>query len=486
MKIVGFSINPLFPDRVIGGSARHQHSVLTHLGELGHRVTVLCTRHPEAVPFRWHENVEVLPLLPFKQPFPEPYAVPAYQIADVVQTVGEHLAGADRFYMHDGELLLPFLYRDVPTVISLRDNVYPETILGSFLFAADRLIAIAEYSRQVYLHTAGRFLPELPQRAITINNGLDFTRFCPAPPDPELARRLGVEPGRHHVVLHPHRPEPTKGLAQTIAVADVLVHQYGFETLRVLVPRWYDEKISPEVRAYYAGVEAELAARGLREHVILHDWVPLQRMPDYYRLGDLTLVLGSFVEAFGNVAYEALACGTPAIVARVATHRSLLPDTLIDKVHYDDTATAAAIAASILRERRRTSLETLAYLREHFDSRAQLAAYASAILGAQRVGPAPTRVVPLGPETRYVLPPWCYCWGDGMVFHDFHGRHTALPALSALAAANPGGFTAAQAAEHGIVADELAVWRREGYVAPLPEWSLPALVSSSPAVRPAR
>ena len=43
--------------------------------------------------------------------------------------VAEHLVQADRFYMHDGELLLPYLYCDVPTVISLRDSVYPETII---------------------------------------------------------------------------------------------------------------------------------------------------------------------------------------------------------------------------------------------------------------------------------------------------------------------------------------------------------------------
>jgi glycosyltransferase involved in cell wall biosynthesis len=467
MKIVGFSINPLFPDRVIGGSAKHQRTVLAHLGELGHDVTVLCTRHPEAQPFRWHEKVEVLPVLPFKQPFPEPYAVPAYQIAEIIQTVGDHLATADRFYMHDGELLVPFLYRDVPTVISLRDNVYPETILGSFLFSADTLIAIAEYSRQVYLHTAGRFLPELERRAITINNGIDFSRFKPGPPSQAIRDLVGIDPEQHFVVLHPHRPEATKGLHQTIAVADALVRQYGCTTLRVLVPRWYDEKIAPDVRTFYQEALETIAARGLSEHFVFHDWVAQSMMPDYYRLGDVTLVLGSFVEAFGNVAYESLACGTPAIVARVATHRSLLPDDLIAKVHYDDNATAAAIAATIRREGTRTSAATMAYLHEHFAIEQQLNAYANAILNAQKVPPAPTRVTPLGAATRYVLAPWCYTWGDGMLFHDFAARHTHEPLLSALLAAQPDGFTPAQAAAAGADAALVDSWYRAGYVVPM-------------------
>lgn len=468
MKIVGFSINPLFPDRVIGGSAKHQRTVLTHLGELGHQVTVLCTRHPESRAFRWHENVEVLPLLPFKQPFPEPYAVPAYQVAEIVQTVGEHLASADRFYMHDGELLIPYLYRDVPTVISLRDNVYPETILGSFLFAADTLIAIAEYSRQIYLHTAGRFLPELEQRAVTINNAVDRALFHPGPPSREIRELTGVDPEGHFVLLHPHRPEPSKGLAQTLAVADLLVHQYGCETLRVLVPRWYDEKISPEVRAYYAELQAQIAARGLGAHFVFHDWVPQRLMPDYYRLGNLTLVLGSFVEAFGNVAYESLACGTPAIVARVATHRSLLPDDLIDKVHYDDHTAAAAIAAAIWREGRRTSPATMVYLHQEFDIATQLERYAAAILNAKKVAAPTPHVRPLGTETPYVLAPWCYSWGEGMLFHDFLARHERVPLLAELLAAHPTGVTPAQAASLGVEGAMFDGWYRAGYLAPKP------------------
>lgn len=467
MKIVGFSINPLFEDRVIGGSAKHQQNVLTRLGELGHQVTVLCTAHPDTRPFRWHDNVEVLPLLPFKQPFPQPYEIPAYSLAEIIQTVGEHLAGADRFYMHDGELLIPYIYRGVPTVISLRDNVYPETILGSFLFAADKLIAIAEYSRQVYLHTAGRFLPELAERSITINNGLDFNRFRPGEAGREIRELVGVDLAGRFVVLHPHRPEPNKGLAQTLAVAELLVRRYGCAELLVLVPRWAEEKLSPEVRAFYDSFEAELAARGLREHFAFHPWVPQRLMPDYYRLGQLTLALGSFVEAFGNVPYESLACGTPAIVARVATHRSLLPDELIPKVHYDDNEAAAAAAAAIWREGQGTPPATMAYLRRHFDIEAQLQAYAEAILGARAVGPAPTRVRPIGPQTRYLLPPWCYTWGDGMIFHDFLARHERMPELSALVAAHPEGFDAAQAAALGVSAEDLARWRREGYLTPV-------------------
>lgn len=71
-------------------------------------------------------------------------------------------------------------------------------------------------------------------------------------------------------------------------------------------------------------------------------------MPAFYSLGRVTLCLGNFVETFGNVAYESLACNTPSIVARVGVHRTLLPDHLIDKVDYGDIDGAVDCVLSIL------------------------------------------------------------------------------------------------------------------------------------------
>ncbi len=107
--------------------------------------------------------------------------------------------------MHDGEFLFPFAYRKVPTVVSLRDNVYPETLHGSFLFQGDRLILISEYSRQYFLHTAGRFFPDYAERATVIYNGVDWAHFKPTPPR-EILDLIPVQPGAYPILLHPHRP----------------------------------------------------------------------------------------------------------------------------------------------------------------------------------------------------------------------------------------------------------------------------------------
>lgn len=468
MRITVFSINPLFPNQVNGGSAKQLQDVVTHLATGGHDLTILCTRHPDSPDtFQLHDRATVHSVLPFKQPFPQPYDIPAHQLATAIQHLAEQLQEADRFYIHDGELLFPPLYRDIPTVVALHDNVYPETILGGFLFQGDRLITVSNYSRQVYLHTAGWFIPEVEARTIAINNGIDFQRFCPGTPAPALRQIVPVDPQAHLVVLHPHRPEPSKGLKQTIETVDMLVHEYGLTSIRTLVPKWFDASISDEVSQYYGAMLAEINRRHLSEHFIFHDWIPQALMPDYYRLGDLTLVLGHFVEAFGNVAYESLACGTPAIVARVGTHRSLLPDHLIAKVPFGDIAATARIAAEILQSRSHTTSATMAYLHQQFSFDQQVKLYADQILTATKQPPLAYRFAPITSDTQFILAPWCDQNSPSEFYHDFQATYSTIPALAQLIEACPQGISQRQAASLGLEPDQIQTWYQQGYLVPI-------------------
>lgn len=425
---------------------------------------VLCTARPgEDTDLRWGDRVIVKRRFDFKQPFPMPCDVPAYGFADVIQQVADELADADRLYLHDGEILFPALCHPVPSVVSLRDCVYPETMLGSFLFQADALIAVTDYCRDSVLATAGRFLANLGPRTRGGPSGFDWELFRPTPPSAELLGILGVDPSRHTIVLHPHRPELTKGLRQTIEVVDRLVNQYGFHDLKVLAPQWFDAPETPEMARYLDDMAAEVRRRGLSDVFVFHGWLLHRLMPEYYSPGGVTLVLGSIVEAFGNSAYESLGCGTSAIVSRVSSNRSILPDDLIDKVPFDDHVKAAARAAAILRERRRTSPETLAYLRRHYNVADQLDAYADAILGATKQPPMRCRLDPMSPSTRFALAPWCDLRGD-RIYHDYHGDHVEEPWLVRLIELLPKGFTRDEAAAVGCDGAAFDGWYRRGYL----------------------
>ena len=462
MRIVMFSITPLFPDHDLGGAQKHLRALALHLAQAGHQVTVLCTgRSDTPTPFNWHPNALVKPILPFKQPFPHPYDTGAHNLAVITQIIGDHLAAADRFYIHDGEWTFSFTYTGIPTVASLRDNVYPETAQGAFQFRGQTLVVPAEYSRQFYLQTAGRFFPDLAARLKVIPNGMDWKRYTFTPPSQRILDLIPVDPARHAIVIHPHRPEASKGVWQTIDVAHRLVTEYGIGNLRVLMPRWIGTANDPGVAAFYEQVEAEITARGLREHFILHPWIPANLIAQYYSLGRVTLVLGSFIEAFGNTAYESLGCGTPAIIARVSSQRDILPETLVDKVDFGDNARAAGIAAGIITSGRRTSPETMAYLHTHYRVETQLATYAETILNAGVID-APRYVhTPISAATRFVLPVWCYR-GAGGIYHDYRADTTRDAALERLLDAHPDGFTLAEASP-----EQVEAWYRAGFVVPV-------------------
>ncbi|MCB9461844.1 MAG: glycosyltransferase family 4 protein [Anaerolineaceae bacterium] len=435
--------------------------VALYLAEQGHDVTILCTRRSDAnMPFHWHPNLEIVPIFRFKQPFPEPYATEVYNIASAIQDVGDYLDRADVFYSHDGGLIFPYVYQDTPAIISLRSILFSETLQSGFLFQGDGLVVPSQHTVDSWLATVGRFFPELKNRMHVIHNGLDFLEYRPCSFD-DLADRLKLEPQRYQYILYPHRPDDAKGIRQTIAVADRLVHQYGLHDIRVLVPQWIDTGLADHVLAYYRSLQEEIAQHGLTDYFVFHDWISDSDMPQYFSLGAVTFALGNYVETFGNTPYESLACGTPVIVASVGPYRDMLPDNLVAKVNYGDAEEAARLAADILQNRQRTSDDTMHWLHENFKQDDMVRTYADVILNARKLGPMPYVHYHLDPGTvAFRLAPWCVVTGDS-IYHDFLGTYNDDAQL--VRCAIRGQVTAKDCSP-----DQLMAWYREGYWVPIP------------------
>ncbi len=456
-----FSMTPLFPAHAMGGAQIQLRKVALHLAQQGHTITILCTRRSaEHQPFRWHENAEVLPLLRFKQPYPEPYATTPYHIANAIRDVGEYLRRADRFYSHDGGLIFPYVYQfeHVPTIISYRSVLFAETLQSGFLFQGDALILPSRYARDVYVASAGQSFPGYAARTQVIYNGMDWDVFKPTAPADILRYLPGIDPAQHACLLYPHRPEAPKGILHVIEVADRLVNHEGLRHIRVLVPRWIESALSETDRAFYARLHDAISARGLQEQFVFHDWLPEALMPQYYSMGAATLCLGSYVETFGNVPYESLGCGTPAVLARVGPAREILPDALVDKVDYGDVAGAAAALARIIQDGERTRPETLAYLQMHLAQQQMVEAYAEVILHAQRQPTLDYRLTPRAETSVFRIAPWCYAAPQG-IYNDFTAAYTVDPTLAALSGRLA--FSAADAAQA-----DLQRWLQEGLCVP--------------------
>lgn len=428
MNIVAFSINPIFPDVITGGASKHLYHITRNLGQQGHTVQILCAQSKDGISnFEWAENVHVASILPFHIPFPQPYAISGADLGLIVERVSQYLQHADRFYIHDGEFLIPDVYEHVPTVTSFRDNIYPESILGSFIGKADDIICISEYSVEVIKSTAGRFYPEMNKRIHKVNNGIDFEMFKPVPAD-ALADRLGINPKEDIILLHPHRPEQGKGLPESIRVVERLVHHHGLHQVKVLLPEWIDSMVSNMDANFYQQMVNLMIELVVKDHFVFIPWMPQDQMPAFYSLGHVALCLGNFVETFGNVAYESLACGTPSVVARVGVHRTMLPDDLIDKVDYGDIDGAVERVLAILSGSRADQSAVLAYLQANLNYHHQISTYGKIITRCKKRKSLKFSHPQSYPDQRFSLAPWCYIAGE-RIYHDFRGDYFHDPDL---------------------------------------------------------
>jgi len=465
MKIVVFTINPIFPDKVTGGASKHLYYIIKQLGAQGHKVEVLCPETSELnSPFSFDENIKVYPELNFSLPFPQPYAVSAPQLSLITQKISQRLQDADRFYIHDGEWLIPDVYGNTPTVASFRDNVYPESILGTFIGKPDDIISVSDYSGAVIKNTAGLFFPGLKERLHTVTNGIDLNFFKPVDPS-HLAKRLGLDFENEIILLHPHRPEEGKGLAETIRVVNRLVHKHGLRNVKALIPEWIGSMVSAGDSAFYNNMMRLMQDLNVDENFIFVPWLPIERMPELYSLGDVTLCLGNIVEAFGNVAYESLACGTPSIVSRVGVHRTLLPDDLIDKVHFGDIDAAVEHIMEIIDGRRIDHDKLRQEMKSKMDLPRQVWAYSEIILNCQKRERMRFSSQFMDENQVYTIPPWCY-FKNEFIFHDFHGNFENASELKSLFEKSRT-FTKIDAFESGVDQELWKIWIEKIWIIPL-------------------
>jgi len=153
--------------------------------------------------------------------------------------------------------------------------------------------------------------------AMQVPNGVDLARFTPQAElrDALVAQRLGIGAGRP-VVLAVGGIEARKNTRRLL---------HALLRLRRRLPQAQlviaGGASLLDHRAEAERFVAEAAAAGLRigrgQAVVVTGTVPDDDMPALYRSADV-LAMPSLLEGFGLAPLEALACGTPAAVSRIA------------------------------------------------------------------------------------------------------------------------------------------------------------------------
>lgn len=226
---------------------------------------------------------------------------------------------------------------------------------GLTLRRAERALVLSEFIKGKLIQTHG--YPE--DRIRVVGGGVDLERFSPSADRAALKQSFGLSPDQW-LILTVRRLAPRMGVSALIeAAAQLRQVRRDFHLLIV-----GDGVMRPQV-------EAAIAKLGCGEFVTLVGRVPDERLPDYYRAADLFVLPTRYMEGFGMITPESLACGTPVLGTPVGGTRELLEHSWADMLFADaePQTMAAKIGEFLSRERLTPALRgrCRAFAEEQFD-----------------------------------------------------------------------------------------------------------------------
>ena len=238
--------------------------------------------------------------------------------------------------VHD---IFPYMFRNDPQ-LGYGGRLYHRLVMAG-LKRADHLIADSRYSKRCVVEHLGI----APHKITTIHLGVDRDRFRPLSVPAAIRERYGIPKGRRYL-LYVGTEDRRKNLA-------VLVH--ALAKLRRRLPDVELVKVGPTDRGRERQRLLELATElGIGASIHFLDDVPEDDLPLLYNLADV-YVTASPYEGFGFPMLEAMACGTPVVGAKAASHLEIAADAAL-LVPAGDVDTFADTVRSLLESREQQSL----------------------------------------------------------------------------------------------------------------------------------
>lgn len=425
MNICVLSVGPIFCEHVHGGSQRILRDILVGLSQ-DNSVTVLCVSRRDLSPFQINQNISVLPVLTYRETYPNPYDTSALQIVNIAAEVHKHIRNADVIYNHDAQMVFRTVADGVPSIISCRDLFYPETIVGLLVNQRDPIIVNSGYAESCVVSLLKRQGLLEKVRIVRIENGIDLNQFRPIDGVSKSEFFAKSLPEDAYLILSLGRPEGPKGHHEALEVLRYLSELPLKKAVYLGIPKYIDAPIDPSLAGYYTELEEYAEQLKVRDRLIFHDWVPYEQMPRLYSEANLVLGLGSYPECFGNTYLEAISCGTPCIVSDVGANRTIPTGNLVSRVAYGDNADAAKLAEEYLTGKRLLDTDKVRQIAsKRYGRDRMVSAYVDAIhrtANIESIG----KEYEIGnrSDTPIMICPWITIYGD-RIFHDYEGEYFA-------------------------------------------------------------
>lgn len=201
------------------------------------------------------------------------------------------------------------------------------------IVAADELFVVSETWRDLLRRRFGR-------SATIVGNGVDSVRFAPAPDGREEALRMRLGLGEGPVFVSVGGIEERKN---TLRLLEAFDEVRRVEPAAQLIVAGGASVLDHSVyqRRFAAALARMAVPAGA---VVATGTLPHDDMPALYRLAS-ALVFPSVKEGFGLAVIEAMACGVPVVLSKMAPFTEHLGD---DDVIWCDPFRAASIADAVL------------------------------------------------------------------------------------------------------------------------------------------
>jgi glycosyltransferase involved in cell wall biosynthesis len=231
-------------------------------------------------------------------------------------------------------------FRHFPHLFRPARRLYQEKLTRATVQRAASVIAVSQSTRDDIVQSM-----DIPLERITvIPNGVDAEmRPMEEKAVAELRRRYQLP---EHFVLSLSTLEPRKNLELLLEAYASLVHRgmIGHKLVIAGGKGWY-----------YATIFASVERLGLSDRVIFPGFVPEGDKPLWYSAADL-FVYPSLYEGFGLPPLEAMACGTPVVVAATSSLPEVVGDAGLYIDPHDPSDLACTMAALLHDSGRRHKL----------------------------------------------------------------------------------------------------------------------------------
>jgi glycosyltransferase involved in cell wall biosynthesis len=177
-------------------------------------------------------------------------------------------------------------------------------VFRSALRRARIVIAVSEFTKQDVL----RHFRIDDDKIQVVHEGVD-ARFTPLPEDEERERILAKHGIRRPYVYYSGTWRPHKNITGLVRAFAKLVREDDIPHALVLGGKRTESYVEPE---------QVWNACGIADRVLCPGMVPFEDLPALYSAADV-FVQPSFLEGFGLMPLEAMACGTPTVTANVAS-----------------------------------------------------------------------------------------------------------------------------------------------------------------------